>query len=99
MDQGRKRIKRDASPFPDFRLSRISAAAAAHQAEGEVQALAIDIGMEQLESAESIKSIQFFPGSGRYYGVPGLVLTASTASKSLQLEGKNVSLVEVIEGL
>jgi hypothetical protein len=77
----------------------ISAAAAAHQAEGEVQALAIDIGMEQLGSAESIKSIEFFPGSGRYYGVPGLVLTASTASKSLQLEGKNVSPVEVIEGL
>lgn len=77
----------------------ISAAAAAFQAGGEVQGLAIDIRAEQLQSAESIKSIEFFPGSARYFGVPGLVLVAPTANKSLRYDGKEVSPVAIIEGL
>lgn len=77
----------------------ISAAAAAFQAGGEVQGVAIEIGSEQLKSADSIRSIEFFPGSARYFGVPGLMLVAPQASKSLRFEGKQISPVEVIEGL
>lgn len=77
----------------------ISAAAAAYQAGVEVQGIEIEIGTEQLKGADSIKSIEFFPGSARYFGVPGLVLVAPTASKSLWLDGREVSPVEVIEGL
>jgi hypothetical protein len=77
----------------------LSAAAAAFQAGEDVQGLAIDIGAEQLKGAESIKAIEFFPGSARYFGLSGLVLVAPQASKSLRLEGKPISPVEVIEGL
>jgi len=77
----------------------ISAAAAAFQAGEEVQGLSIDIGAEQLQSAESIKSIEFFPGSARYFGVPGLVLVAPTANKSLRYDGKEVSPVAVISSV
>lgn len=77
----------------------ISAVAAAFQAGGEVQGVSVEIGAEQLSGAESIKSIEFFPGSARYFGVPGLLLVAPTASKSLRLDGKEVSPAAAIEGM
>jgi hypothetical protein len=77
----------------------ISAVAAAFQAGGEVQGVSVEIGAEQLKGAESIKSIEFFPGSARYFGVPGLLLVAPTASKSLRLDGKEVSPAAAIEGM
>jgi len=77
----------------------ISAAAAAYQAGTEVQSLSIDIGSDQLKGAESIKSIDFFPGSACYFGVPGLLLVGSTAKKSLRLDGKETPPVAVVQGL
>lgn len=77
----------------------ISAAAAAYQAGTEVKSLSIDIGSDHLKGAESIKSIDFFPGSASYFGVPGLLLVSATPKKSLRLDGKETPPVAVIHGL
>jgi hypothetical protein len=77
----------------------ISAAAAALQSGNEVNRISVQITGQQLKSAESIKAIGFFPGSGRYYGVPGLMLVAPTSEKSLQLDGAEVAAAVVIDGM
>lgn len=74
----------------------ISAAAAAFQAAKEVAGVRIDVASKDLQGAESIKSIDFFPGSQRYFYLPGLLASSSLANVELMVDGKQVSPIAAI---
>jgi hypothetical protein len=76
----------------------ISAAAAAFQAAKEVAGVRIDVASKDLQGAESIKSIDFFPGSQRYFYLPGLLASSSLAKVELTVDGKQVSPIAAVIG-
>ncbi len=75
----------------------ISAAVAAFQSAGEINKLVVDVKGADLDGAASIRSIDFFPGSQRFFHIPGLMLTAGVAERELRVDGKVVSPLEAIK--